>query len=80
MEYVDLTSNLDWGPIYLAKIFDEDFFDMSELWKYSSALTDSEMLNCIDGNFQREIYCPEVEDVSLDDEILWSAVEEIEEQ
>ena len=35
MEDNNLFENLDWDPCYLARIFDTDFNNMSELWNDS---------------------------------------------
>ena len=70
-----LSSNRDWDPSYLNEIFQEDFYEFSELW--SSNVMDSELVqecNKID------IYCPVTEDISLDDQTLCSAVEHIEKE
>ena len=66
-------SNSDWDPCYLASIFQEDFREFSDLW--ISTVKDEEL----DGELDRyEQYCPIVEDISLDDNVLCSAVEKIE--
>ena len=79
MEDIDFESNLDWDPSYLASICNVDFFDMSELWKGSYYVMDSELLQ-MDYSKSRNVYCPEVEDISMDDDELMSAVEKIEEE
>ena len=61
----------DRDPTYLASIFDTDFCDYSDLWE--TDMEDNELVKVAD-----EIYCPVVEDISLDDNELCSAVEKIE--
>ena len=81
MEDIDILDNLDWDPYYLASIFNHDFFDMTELWNGSSCLSDTDLVNALDstGNMlKRDVYAPIVEDVSLDDNDLRVAVENIE--
>ena len=73
MDEEDFISNLDWDPFYLARIFDVDFYDMSELWNDPSAVSDSEIVHAMDTK-----YCPIVEDISVDDECLYDAVQAIE--
>ena len=68
-------SNRDWDPCYLAQLFDEDFNDMTDLW--ISNVTNSEMVN---ESINAERYCPIVEDISLDDSQLCTAVEKIEQE
>ena len=68
-----LVCNKDWDPSYLRDIFDSDFHDFSELW--ANSVGDMELLHDVESV---ERYCPEVEDISLDDESLVNAVTEIE--
>ena len=70
-----LLRNRDWDPAYLASIFDTEFSDCLDLW--SSDMEDNELLEVVK---HVETYCPIVEDISLDDSELCSAVEEIESQ
>ena len=72
----DLLLNSDWDPVYLAYIFNQDFFDMSYLWS-SELVSDSEMLK-IDGNVEK--YIPIMEDISLEDDVLCDAVNRIEQE
>ena len=65
--------NKDWDPSYLLDIFTEDFYDFDELW--DNSLTDSDL---VQGVSKMEKYCPVVEDISMDDEELCKAVEQIE--
>ena len=75
MEFEDLSCNLDWDPSYLLLIFDQDFYDMSELWNASSSISDSDILKAM---YQK--YSPIIEDISIDDDSLCEAVEAIENQ
>ena len=71
----ELSLNHNWDPEYLESIFDVDFKDISDLW--DNNMSDSELLevaNVVDR------YCPIVEDISLDDNVLYSAVEQIEKE
>ena len=74
MESDDIFINSDWDPCYLSLIFDESFDNMSELWN-EEYVPDSVILQNVD---EREVYSPLVEDISLDDDELHKAVEEIE--
>ena len=65
--------NKDWDPSYLLDIFTEDFYNFDELW--DNSLTDSDL---VQGVSKMEKYCPVVEDISMDDEELCKAVEQIE--
>ena len=53
----------------------EDFHDFNELW--SSNMGDSELVSAIEN---LEIYSPIVEDISMDDNTLCEAVEQIEQE
>ena len=70
---VSFSRNWDWDPAYLSELLDEDFYDFSELW--SSNIGDMELVKETE---RVEKYCPVVEDISIDDELLCSAVEKIE--
>ena len=70
--------NRDWDPSYLSMLFSEDFNDFSELW--NSNVSDMELVSQVDNVDKVEPYCPIVEDISLEDEVLCSAVERIEEE
>ena len=72
-----LCRNGDWDPSYLGLLFDEDFNDVTELWK--SNVGDQELI-CESDRVEREHYCPITEDISLDDSTLCTAVEKIEEE
>ena len=65
--------NKDWDPSYLLDIFTEDFYNFDELW--DNSLSDSDL---VEGVSKMERYCPVVEDISMDDEELCKAVEQIE--
>ena len=67
--------NRDWDPSYLALLFSEEFNDFGDLWK--SNVTDMELVSEVN---KLEAYCPIVEDISLEDEVLCTAVERIEEE
>ena len=69
--------NRDWDPLYLSSIFDSDFCEISDLWVDSMDVTDQDLVKHVE-NVER--YSPIVEDISLDDDILCTAVEKIEEQ
>ena len=76
MESDDIFINLDWDPSYLASIFDADFYDMSDLWDVDY-VGDNQLLEYAE---RRDIYCPMVEEISIEDEVLCKAVEQIESQ
>ena len=63
--------NRDWDPEYLRCLFDEDFNDMSYLWRHSSDISDEDIVKA-------DPYRPIVEDISMDDDTLREAVESIE--
>ena len=68
-----LLCNQDWDPSYLRDIFEEDFYEFSDLW--ASNMSDCEL---VEGVEKLEIYSPLVEDISMDDSYLCHAVEQIE--
>ena len=70
-----ICQNRDWDHSYLCQIFDQDFHDFTKLWKLNNM--DSELVSESD---KLEKYCPIMEDISLDDEVLCSAVESIEQE
>ena len=47
------------------------------MWKSSEIVSDEELVGAF-SNMELEKYCPEVEDISMDDDTLCSAVECIE--
>ena len=67
-------TNLDWDPIYLRECVMQDFYDFSEHWQNS--ILDMELLE----GERPSRYTPVVEDISLDDETLYEAVEQIEQE
>ena len=71
MENDYLETNLDWDPSYLAQIFDVDLNDMSDLWSESDSSADTLLVEEMDK------YCPIVEDITIEDEVLCAAVENI---
>ena len=68
---VDLSTNLDWDPSYLSSIFDEEFNDMSDLWSCEN-ISDGDLVSAVDR------YCPIVEDITIEDNVLYDAVQQIE--
>ena len=68
-----IRNNQDWDPCYLRRIFDKNFDNISELWL--DGVEDSVLLKEME-NYEH--YCLIVEDISLDDDELCSAVEIIE--
>ena len=68
-----LVSERYWDPNYLAKLFSEDFHEFKTLWE--SDMGDQDLINAVE---VLENYNPIVEDISLDDDVLTTAVEEIE--
>ena len=75
MELADetLSTHRDWDPIYLSDIFGQDFYDFDHLWR--SNMGDQDLVHAIE---VIERYNPLVEDISLDDDTLYEAVEDIE--
>ena len=66
----NLWLNRDWDPMYLSSIFDTEFNDFTEMWACSN-VTDGEII----AETQKvEAYCPITEDISLDDNILCTAI------
>ena len=72
-----LMGNRDWDPCYLRLLFEDDFHDVTELWK--SNVRDEELVTET-VRVEREKYCPITEDISLDDATLCSEVEKIEDE
>ena len=75
MEFSDriFATNRDWDPQYLRELVSIDFFDFKEHWEMS--LSDMELLKA---EGAKDRYCPLVEDISVDDQTLYKAVEQIE--
>ena len=71
-----LWNKRDWDPSYLRKIFSHDFYEFSELWSDKN-IKDTELVKQVE---MVEKYSPIVEDISLDDETLCTAVEKIEDE
>ena len=69
-------TNHDWDPQYLRELVCQDFYEFGDHWK--SALGDRELIATVEGATAMEPYCPLVEDISLDDETLYDAVTQIE--
>ena len=65
----------DWDLNYLRVLFDQEFYDFTDHWK--SNVMDSDLVKETE---YAERYCPVVEDISLDDNVLYEAVEHIEEE
>ena len=79
MDDIDFIANLDWDPSYLELILSHDFFYMADLWNDGS-LTDLEIVNLCEESQNKEIYNPVLEDITLEDDELLSAVTDIERQ
>ena len=71
----ELWINRDWDPVYLSELFTEEFEECTDLW--SNDLTDVELLKGVE---IMEKYSPIVEDISIEDDVLCSAVARIEEE
>ena len=67
-------TNCDWDPHYLRELVTQDFYDFTEHW--NTSITDMELL-VAEGPLSAK-YLPVVEDISLDDDTLYEAVEQIE--
>ena len=67
--------NRNWDPCYLRDLFQEEFYKFGDLWK--SNVMDIELLEESD---RVERYCPIKEDISLDDDTLCKAVENVEDE
>ena len=77
MEFSDdiFSTNRDWDPSYLRQLFNDSFDNLSSLW--INGVEDSVL---IDEMEKYESYQPIVEDISLEDEVLCTAVQKIEEE
>ena len=62
-----------WDPGYLEGIFSQDFYDFGHLW--INKMSDRHLVHAVE---TIEKYNPLVEDISLDDDTLYQAAEEIE--
>ena len=69
----ELWPNRDWDLSYMQQHFSDDFCDYSDLWK--SNITDGELIQECQ---KMEKYSPIMEDISLDDDALYNAVQKIE--
>ena len=69
-------THCDWDPQYLRDLVTQDFYEFKEHWENS--LPDIELVKATEGAMATEAYRPLVEDISLDDEALCEAVEQIE--
>ena len=67
-----LSRDKDWDPSYLAMLFSQDFNDFSDL--RCSETSDTELVKEME---KLDIYCPIVEDISMEDDVLVKAVEQI---
>ena len=72
-----LMRNRDWDPSYLSEVIGLDFFDFDDLWHNGAEVDDKDLVQNVE---KLEKYCPIVEDISLEDEVLCSEVEKIEEE
>ena len=70
-----LMENRDWDPSYLRLMFSEDFYEFTDLWH--SNVCDTELVQEME---KLDIYQPIVEDISMEDHVLLSAVEQIEKE
>ena len=68
-------SYCDFEPTYLQQVFVDDLYEINNLW--TSNINDMDLLQEIE---TIERHFPITEDISLDDEVLCSAVEQIEYQ
>ena len=72
-----LLQNRDWDPSYLSQLFSELFYyDFTDLWNTGN-MNDMDLVSAVE---KVEKYSPIVEDISLDDEVLCAAVEQIEDE
>ena len=70
---VKLFCDRDWDREYLMDIFTQDFEEYPNTWE--SNVSDTQLVNHVE---KLEKYFPVVEDISMDDETLCSAVKQIE--
>ena len=69
-------TNHDWDLQYLKELVTQDFYDFRELWQ--SSICDKELVRATEMAKATEKYSPLVEDISLDDDTLYEAVQQIE--
>ena len=70
--------NRDWDPTYLRDLMMDDFFDFSDLWSNEN-VGDTELVRAVN-RCEHEYYCPVVEDISIEDEVLCNAVQKVEQE
>ena len=68
-------SYCDFDPTYLQQVFADDLYEMNNLW--TSNINDMDLLQEIE---KIERYFPITEEISLDDKVLCSTIEQIEYQ
>ena len=66
-------TNCDWDPQYLRELVTQDFYDFKEHWQ-SSVMSDMELIAAE----RQSPYCLVTEDISIDDDTLYEAVAQIE--
>ena len=69
--------NRDWDPVYLSGIFDEEFFDFSDMWR--SSVSDGELVSASQ-KVKKQISLSSMDDESSDDIYLRNVVEQLEEK
>ena len=67
-----LICNKDGDPVYLQTIFDTDFYEFTDLW--TTSVPDMELIRHVENV---EKYCTIVENISLNDNTLCEAVDQI---
>ena len=70
-----MLNNCDWDPAYLSELVQADFYDFKELW--GTNVMDTDLVREVE---RVERYSPTVEDISLDDETLCKALDDIDSQ
>ena len=70
-------ANQDWDPSYLRYLFSQDFYEFRDLW--ATNVADKDLVQTAE-RLESERYRPIVEDISLDDETLYEAVSQIEQE
>ena len=69
-------ANKDWDPSYLGYIFSQDFYEFRDLWQGN--VGDNELVHAMEVATER--YSPIVEDISMEDDELYEAVTQIEQE
>ena len=79
MDLVDriFTTNRDWDPAYLRYIFSQDFYEFHDLW--ASNMCDKELIKVVEKTESKR-YTPIVEDILVNDDTLYAAVDQIEKE